>query len=1074
MTIRRLLRGLFPTLIMAALLAVPVRAVPVLAAGADLWVDAKAGSDANPGTSSTSAFRTIQAAAKVAAAGATVHILPGVYRESVVPAQDGSATAQITYVADSGPGTVVVRGSEPASSLTWTRLSSNTIGLPAGVNPANIYYADLSSWKLAQPPRFVVQLDSSGNVTSRLYPAREPDWQVTSWWKTTEFWWLANGGSAVAACNPATSSNKQCDAPSRSYTQLTDTTTDTAPSGVEPGNLTTLGSLVGATLVAMDDQHAHYIYHGTITAHDVAAGRITVGQKFDNDGSPGLGWGSKYYVENHPALLDQPGEWWFDVKSGRLYLWSPNGASPATLNMEISRRSNGFDLTGRSYITLNGLTVEFFNDRAYTISNGYAVSKAFGDVVRNSTFRYANQGLVLYQYMNSQTPSTYAISNFLLENSDIGYMDTVGIDASYWWPNAPSPAYFNHSGVRNVVIRNNNLHDLGFDSDARMAVGNRFMFPDKMRFVGNTVARTAHSGVHFLWSLISSTKQYGFSPSEIKIGNVLVSGNLFDRTCMQGSDCGALKFAGSQRPITHVFRDALITGNVFRNGIGWSYVSILRGKNTVGDANGFYLDNAAGVHVYRNIAYNNTGAGFKLSCLWRDGDSIFYNNIAANNYAFGFKLTGAGSCDNHNGSVDTQIVNNVLVNNDAYGMQVTSAYDAGNFGNLVIDHNLYYKDGWNSQAGYGNPADIQLFEGSKSGQYFHTLSEIRSGTLWEDHGVEGDPAFASYDPADHNRFDNSWPDFHLTSASTNAIDRGTAGLPTSLSALLTAFSIADPQSGSAFDIGRYELISTTPAFNAAPASWNYGVVRTGTTAPEKAMTVKNTGGANLNIGAVSLQGTNADQFHVTADTCSGATVAPGASCSVSVTFAPTSTGGKSASLSVPDNAAGSPHQVALSGKGGTELALNGGFNTYPTTTAMVPANWTAVSFTPTDGKSTTTKQEGTASVKIANTSAVTKSLAQGRAVTSGMAGETLQVSAWVSGQSIPTTAGLVRVQVQVYNGTALLQTQVLDFPAGSYAFRQKKATFATTGAYTRVVIRLIYSKGSGTAWFDGLSLLRSP
>ncbi len=800
---------LLPSVLIMATLFLSVR--PVFAssratsAASDLWVDAKAGKDTNSGTSATSPFRTIQAAARLAGPGTTVHILPGVYRESVVPAYDGSAAAPVVYTAQNGPGTVIVRGSAPTSSLVWTRLTSNTIGLPAGVNPASIYYASLLPWGLTQAPRYIVQLDSSGTIVARFMPAREPDWQVKLWWKPSQFWWMANGGSAVAGCNPITNADHQCDLPWRSYTQLTDTANDSGPAGVEPGNLTTLGNLTGATLVALDAQHGHYLYRGTITSHDVAAGRVIVNAKFDNDGTPGIGWGTKYYVENHPALLDQPGEWWFDSKSGRLYLWAPNSANPGQLNLEISRRNTGFDLTKRSYITLNGLTVELFNGSAYQIRNANYMSKAFGDVIQNCTLRYANRGVVLYQYVNGSTPANYAIDGFTLRNSEIAYMDTSAIDSSFWWPGAPSPAQFTHSGVRRVVIAGNRLHDLGFNSDDRLAVGVRIQFPDKLRFTGNAISRTAHAGAHFLFSLIASTRQYGFSPQEIKLGDILVYGNIFDQTCVLASDCGALKFAGSQRPYTHVFRNVLIMANIFRNSVGWSYVSALRQKTSVGDANGFYLDHASGVYAYRNIAYNNTGAGFKLSCLWRDGDAVFYNNVVANNHMFAFKLTGVGSCDNHNGSVNTQVVNNILANNDAYGMQVESAYNTGNFGNLVIDRNLYYLNGWDSQAAYGVPAQIKLYEGTLPAQYFHNLSEIRSGTPWEAHGVEGDPAFVQYDPADHNPFDNSWPNFHLTSASTNAIDRGTAGIPTTLSGLLAEFGIADTRYGAAFDIGRFEL-----------------------------------------------------------------------------------------------------------------------------------------------------------------------------------------------------------------------------------------------------------------------------
>jgi hypothetical protein len=66
-------------------------------------------------------------------------------------------------------------------------------------------------------------------------------------------------------------------------------------------------------------------------------------------------------------------------------------------------------------------------------------------------------------------------------------------------------------------------------------------------------------------------------------------------------------------------------------------------------------------------------------------------------------------------------------------------------------------------------------------------------------------------------FDGSWPDFHLTGSSTNAIDRGTSSLPASLATLLAHFGVDDARQGTAFDIGRYErgwAIVVTPSSQA--------------------------------------------------------------------------------------------------------------------------------------------------------------------------------------------------------------------------------------------------------------------
>lgn len=263
-----------------------------------------------------------------------------------------------------------------------------------------------------------------------------------------------------------------------------------------------------------------------------------------------------------------------------------------------------------------------------------------------------------------------------------------------------------------------------------------------------------------------------------------------------------------------------------------------------------------------------------------------------------------------------------------------------------------------------------------------------------------------------------------------------------------------------------------PGFSANPASLNYSLIKVGLTATARIITVTNTGGLALSIGTVSLTGTNPGQFHLTADSCSNATLPQGGTCTVAADFAPTSLGLKTASITFLDNAGG-PHGVALSGRGAAEKAINGGFNQYPSATAMIPSSWTAANFAALDGKDTTVVEEGTASVKISNTSAVQKTLTQTLSL-SGAASDALKVSVWGMGQSIPSTAGQVQALVKLYNGTALVQTKTIPFPNGTYGFTQMSLSFSAGGTYNKVVIQLVYSKSSGSVWFDELSLLRSP
>jgi len=105
-----------------------------------------------------------------------------------------------------------------------------------------------------------------------------------------------------------------------------------------------------------------------------------------------------------------------------------------------------------------------------------------------------------------------------------------------------------------------------------------------------------------------------------------------------------------------------------------------------------------------------------------------------------------------------------------------------------------------------------------------------------------------------------------------------------------------------------------PAVTLTPTSFAFGTVPVGVTSAVKTVTVKNSGASSLTINSIAITGTNAGDFAKTATTC-GASLAAGASCTVSAHFKPTATGARSAAISITDNASGSPQKVTLSGTG---------------------------------------------------------------------------------------------------------------------------------------------------------------
>jgi hypothetical protein len=109
-------------------------------------------------------------------------------------------------------------------------------------------------------------------------------------------------------------------------------------------------------------------------------------------------------------------------------------------------------------------------------------------------------------------------------------------------------------------------------------------------------------------------------------------------------------------------------------------------------------------------------------------------------------------------------------------------------------------------------------------------------------------------------------------------------------------------------------LTPAPVVALSPTSLTFAGTPPGTASAAQAVTLSNTGNANLTINNIAIGGTNAGDFSETHATC-GATLAAQSSCTINVTFKPTVAGTRTATVSVADNATGSPHTATLSGSG---------------------------------------------------------------------------------------------------------------------------------------------------------------
>ncbi len=113
-----------------------------------------------------------------------------------------------------------------------------------------------------------------------------------------------------------------------------------------------------------------------------------------------------------------------------------------------------------------------------------------------------------------------------------------------------------------------------------------------------------------------------------------------------------------------------------------------------------------------------------------------------------------------------------------------------------------------------------------------------------------------------------------------------------------------------------ELLGAGTAIKLSPSSLNFSGQKVGTKSVPQAVTATNVGDSSIQFGSVSIIGTDWNDFSET-NTCTAQALQPGASCTATVTFDPTQTGARNASINFTqkNQPAASPQPVTLTGTG---------------------------------------------------------------------------------------------------------------------------------------------------------------
>lgn len=397
------------------LLAALVAWLPLTSVAATTYYVATTGADTNPGTLGQP-FRTIQKAANVMVAGDTVFLRGGTYRESVTPVNSGtSSAARITYQAYSNE-VVTVSGADVLAANVWSVYSGNT-------------YSNAMSWDLTSSNQ--VFLDGQMMIEAR-YP-----------------------NTSLDVSHPVKLFSSDGD-----YTGTTGTLF--CASLTQPTNY-----WVGATIA---------VALGKVwqveTDPVVNSGNGQISFTF----SPGVPNylptnNNQFFLFGKMSELDSPGEWF--RANNTLYFWPPQSDNPSAHVVEAKRRALGFNLNGKSWITVRGITLfacTITMDRAtkgclLDTLNVYYPSH-FTQLVRWST-GVTNAGVIVAGTSNSLQNSLVAYSagsgvvllgtNNIVTNNlihDVDYSGNNGAGVS-------TDSGYNVIGATNSVIANNTIYNCG-------------------------------------------------------------------------------------------------------------------------------------------------------------------------------------------------------------------------------------------------------------------------------------------------------------------------------------------------------------------------------------------------------------------------------------------------------------------------------------------------------------------------------------------------------------------------------------------------------------------------------------
>lgn len=297
-------------------------------------------------------------------------------------------------------------------------------------------------------------------------------------------------------------------------------------------------------------------------------------------------WG--YYLSNKLWMLDEPGEWYYDASSGKVYVWLQTNDNPSSHTIEASRYDSVISSVTPGSIYVDGLSIK--NGGKWGVKFSYPTEISLRNL---NIINSGNTGI----YISGDLSKTTGVR--IIDGNIIQKSVKQGIEL-HKYPN--------------VTVSNNTVEDSGnigtpHNSYAGISASDK---TTNATINNNTVRRAGYNGINY-------------SP------NSLVQNNLVENVCLVLDDCGAIYIwnglstdyfnnDGSVKSAIPVINSRVI-GNIVRNANPFANIDGNGYKKT--QSEGIYLDNFTnGVEVANNTVVN-VGFGMHMN-------NAFNNNIHDN------------------------------------------------------------------------------------------------------------------------------------------------------------------------------------------------------------------------------------------------------------------------------------------------------------------------------------------------------------------------------------------------------------------------------------------------------------